>query len=349
VRSADRRPNGSDATRQGLVQAMLESVAADVSAANAADFVDANADVEEPDDGGSDPGGEDDMFDSSGNEGVEEEESERDEDDDDENERDDASTATVEWYDSENEDGSRGLLKLRVHSFREAAELLEDADGDPIIRLGFMSPADDESDPRVVRGITAALGRKEGGWSLRRVEFEGEEWGGMPEADVAHLFNVVLPSHPTIEARPSRRAVRHALSSLHQLRERQPAHEAGSPRRIHRPRQRARYCEIDSLGVKHVASLVRRLGSPLRVLTVTSPDGGLEPDDCQVLCESVPYSQSLRTLCISVKKVHAGTFAGASAPTSPLRDLYVTGPSPRRALRPLQRSSGRTDELSNWN
>jgi hypothetical protein len=207
VRSADRRPNGSDAMRQGLVQAMLESVAADVSAANAADFVDANADVEEPDDGGSDPGGEDDMFDSFGSEGVEEEESERDEDDDDddENERDDASTATVEWYDSENEDGSCGLLKLRVHSFRDAAELLEDADGDPIDRLGFMSPADDESDPRVVLGFAAALGRKEGGWSLRRVEFEGEEWGGMPEADVAHLFNVVLPSHPTIEARRASR------------------------------------------------------------------------------------------------------------------------------------------------
>jgi hypothetical protein len=85
-------------------------------------------------------------------------------------------------------------------------------------------------------------------------------------------------------------------------------------------------CQIDSEGVKHVASLLRRPNSPLRVLNVTSRDGGgLEPADCQVLCESVPHSPNLRSLSLCVKQVRADTLSGVAASSSPLRSLYVIG------------------------
>jgi hypothetical protein len=92
----------------------------------------------------------------------------------------------------------------------------------------------------------------------------------------------------------------------------------------HRPNElELRICEIDSDGAAHIAALLRHSYGRLRVLTVEPSNGGLDPEDCQVLCESVPVSRTLRFLSIDVKEVLADTLRGAAGAGSPLVRLHV--------------------------
>jgi hypothetical protein len=84
-------------------------------------------------------------------------------------------------------------------------------------------------------------------------------------------------------------------------------------------------CDIDSEGVSHVASMVRHSACRLRVLTVVPTNGGLDPADCQVLCESVPHCRTLRLLFVRTKTVLTDTLRGSAGSGSPLKALYVTG------------------------
>jgi hypothetical protein len=84
-------------------------------------------------------------------------------------------------------------------------------------------------------------------------------------------------------------------------------------------------CDIDSEGVSHVASMVRHSACRLRALTVVPTNGGLDPADCQVLCESVPRCRTLGLLCVHTKTVLTDTLRGAAGSGSPLKALVVTG------------------------
>ena len=175
------------------------------------------------------------------------------------------------------------------------------------------------------RFVTLLGAERGAGQATRTLEVEGyrfDQHDSFPQQDVDRLFGNVLRSLPALRklkfekcALPGPCLELLVSSSLPSLPP--PSHLLTDLELTE--------CELDSEGVAHVASMVRRGANRLRSLAVVPASGGLDPADCQVLCESVPHSRTLRILSVAAKAVLSDTLSGAAGSESPLMKLHVAG------------------------
>jgi hypothetical protein len=201
---------------------------------------------------------------------------------------------------SEDDDDDEGTIY--THSFREAADLLEESNEE--LQCLCVHPSEDEEEDDEAeneeedeaisfRRIVSALGRR----VVRQIVLHDMGWEGVWEDDVERLCRVVLPTHPTLEEvavdMPSP-FVGLLASSI----------RAGGSTPLRKLELRG-YIDHDS--AQAIADMIGRK-VPLSKITLYPP-GSLGADECKCICRAVVASgnTNLRSLELSVKEAFAET------------------------------------------
>jgi hypothetical protein len=249
----------------------------------------------------------------------------------------DGSTGSDSGKEERSED-EEDTITVSEATFREAAFHLEQSEGPPIKFLCVYMPSEEErndeeirndAEAREFRRLVTALGRGEGRRTVREIEFCDVDWHALPEEDVERLLVEALPAHSTLKricfsgTDIPARYVRLLTSSL--------------PTENVTPLEHLQFLgqNVDHESAQAIADMIRR-NVALEDLDVeprqgeVDPDGlssgGLDANDCKLICQAVSCNTKLRSLYVKTKEVFSDTMDGAASSSS-LRHLLVASGS----------------------